>query len=152
MRTLFRFISLLISILTTFSQGILNFHNRGQHDPSMPPFYDAWVTLPDGTRAAGNAFTAGLYLVNPNDTLTLLATSPFRTGPGAGLIVQASTIPVPGHPPFSPATFRARVWETVAGSFENAAAAGMLHGEFPTRFPNNNIPIAELGTPFGIQP
>src|SRR5687768_12914403 len=101
-------VQILALIVTTssFAQGILNFHNRGQHDPSMPPFYDAWVSLPDGTRAAGNAFTAGLYLVNPDNSLTLLATTPFRNGAAAGLIVQVFSVEVPGYRPFSPATFR----------------------------------------------
>jgi len=126
----------------------VQFHNRSQYDPSLPSPYEAWVSLPDGSRASGDAFTAGLYLVEPNSSLTLLATAPFRTGIAAGLIFP-TYVEVPGHFPLSSATFRARVWETIAGSYQNAIANGLLHGEFQTRFPNNDIPVDDLGGPIG---
>jgi hypothetical protein len=38
-----------------------------------------------------------------------------------------------------------RVWETGAGSYENAITSGMLHGEFPTGQPNNDLLLPRLG-------
>ena len=125
------------------AQGLLTFNNRGLAGPSG--FYDAPVSLPDGTRAAGDAFTAGLFLVG-NGSLSLIATTPFRTGAAAGFFVPQEPS-VPGVPWGSPATVRVRIWETAAGSYENAVATLRLHGEFPTSDPANNIFIPRLAFP-----
>ena len=134
---------LIFAVFSARAQGLLTFNNRGLAGPSG--FYDAPVSLPDGTRAAGDAFTAGLFLVG-NGSLSLIATTPFRTGAAAGFFVQQEPS-VPGVPWGSPATFRVRVWETVAGSYENAVATQRFHGEFPTANPANNIFIPRLAVP-----
>ena len=56
---------------------------------------------------------------------------------------------IPGIPRYSPATLRVRVWETTAGSYENAVASGRYYGEFATGQPDNNLFIPALGPPPG---
>jgi hypothetical protein len=128
-------------------QGTIIFYNRNLTDPNTGASYQARVTLPDGTGAEGGAFTAGLFLVQPNG-LELLKTMPFREGAAPGYLLLEVVI-VPGIPSGSPAIFRARVWETAAGSFEAAMNLGKLHGEFRTQDGDNNIFIARLGSQFG---
>jgi hypothetical protein len=140
--------------LIVLAQGTLTFDNRNLTDPITGSRYEAPVSLPDGSAAAGDAFTAGLFLVQPG-SLSLLATTTFRTGAGAGFFLPPlSVVSVPGIPSGSAATFRARVWETAAGSFENAVAGRMLHGEFPTGDPENNLFVPALGPslPTGVLP
>lgn len=129
------------------AQGLVRFQNRGLRDPQLG-IYEALVTLPDGTRAAGPGFTAGIFLVGSGGALDLIATSPFRPAPFGGAFFPIE-VSVPGIGPGLPATFRARVWETTAGSYEGAVASGLLHGEFPTRNPDNNI-LVRLGSPLGL--
>src|SRR5688572_25110053 len=114
---------LLMQVLHVRAQGFIEFNNRFQRDVTTGTVYDAPVSLPNGTRAAGEAFTAGLFVVGPDSSLSLVGTTPFRTGIAAGFIVSTG-FPVPGTLPGSPATFRARVWETAAGSYESAVQSG----------------------------
>jgi hypothetical protein len=137
------FIFLLSPTSTSFGQGTINFVNRGLRDSSHPTFYDAPVSLPDGTRVAGAGFTAGLFLVE-GSSLRLVGTSTFRTGAAAGFFF-AEEITFAGT--FGPVTLRARVWETTAGSYENAVREGQYHGEFPTGDPQNNLYVQNLGGP-----
>jgi len=132
----------LLCVHASFAQGTVRFENRGLRSASG--FYDAPVSLPDGSRAAGPLFTAGLYLVSDTG-LNLIATSPFRSGAAAGFF-EVSNVMVPGVPAGSPATFRVRVWETIAGSYEAASIIGALHGEFPTVNPDNNVFVPRLAT------
>jgi hypothetical protein len=133
----------------SWAQGTIIFNNRSLTDRASGLIYHAPVTLPDGTGASGSEFTAGLFLVEGQQT-TLLATTYFRTGPAAGFVVQLpDTVKVPGILPGSPATFRARVWETSAGSYEGAVQRHMLHGEFLTGQPDNNLFVPALGPPPG---
>jgi hypothetical protein len=133
------------ALMQGFAQGTIAFANRGLFDPQLG-LYEARVSLPDGSFADGR-FAAGLFLVEPNQ-LTLLGTTPFRSGPAAGFFLPVG-FQVPGIPAGCPATFRARVWDTAASSYEAAAAAGLLHGEFPTRNPENNILVDRLGGTLG---
>jgi hypothetical protein len=143
-----------------FAQGTIIFNNRNLTDPTTGASYHAPVTLPNGGGAEGGAFTAGLFLVHPG-ALELLKSTPFREGAAAGYIVPDVVI-VPGIQSGSPATFRVRVWETAAGSFEAAMNLGRLHGEFRTQNGDNDIFIDRLGSQFaqsvdtpdlsGIQP
>ena len=131
------------------AQGSILFNNRGLTDPATGVRYDARVTLPDGTGAAGDAFTAGLFLVE-GASLSLLGTTRFRStsAQAAGFFLpEPGIIYVPGIPSGSSATFRVRVWETSAGSYDDAVARRMLHGEFQTDQPNNNLFIPALGPP-----
>jgi hypothetical protein len=58
---------------------------------------------------------------------------------------------VPGVPSGAPATFRVRVWETTAGSYENAVSTGACYGEFPTVSGNGEVFVPALGY-FGLHP
>jgi hypothetical protein len=142
-----------------YAQGTILFSNRNLTDPLTGAIYHAPVTLPDGSAAAGSAFTAGLFLVEPTG-LKLIGTTFLRPGVGAGFW-QAVGFDVPSVAPGAPATFRARVWETSAGSYESAIGSMLLHGEFATGQADNNLfvnalghPTAPLPTPdlSGIQP
>ena len=143
MKSLFAVASVIAISLQASAQGLIGFSNTGLVDAQLG-LYNAPVSLPDGS-LANSRFIAGLFLVQPNQ-LTLLGTSPFRNGPAAGFFIPDG-FQVPGFPPVSRATFRARVWETAAGSYEAAVAAGLLHGEFPTRNPENNFFSEPLGHP-----
>jgi hypothetical protein len=133
----------LMLCIPSYAQGTVHFNNRGLRSPEG--FYDAPVSLPNGSLAAGPEFTAGLFLLQ-GDSLNLVTTSPFRTGAAAGFFLLQDVI-VPGVPAGSPATFRVRVWETAAQSYDNAALSGALHGEFPTSDPNNNVFVPRLASP-----
>src|SRR5688500_1837850 len=101
------------------SQGTIIFDNKNLTDPTRGGIYHAPVTLPDETPLAGTAFTAGLFHVQ-SGSLTLLATSTFRSEFGIGFFTEPQLVGVPGVPEGSPATFRVRVWETSAGSYDAA--------------------------------
>ena len=103
---------------------------------------DAPVYWPDGS-GPGPRATAGLYLVE-GQSLTLLSTSPFRDNPLTSHYIIPTEVIVPGISAGQPATFRVRVWETTAGSYENAIATGAVRGEFPTVNGNNEVTI-QLG-------
>jgi|SRR5688572_17346218 len=142
----------LLCVDAAFGQGALIFYNRGLRGPQFPGIYDAPVSLPDGRLVAGPEFTAGLFLVGENGSLNMVATSPFRSGVAAGFFFPQEVL-VPGTTPGLPATFRVRVWETVAGSYENAISSSRLYGEFPTMNPDNHIIIPSMvppGAPLGL--
>ena len=118
------------------AQGMLAFHNRTQAG-------DAPVYWPDGTGPGARA-VAGLYLVTGGNSLSLIATSPFVETERLAYFIDSQIVTVSGIAAGQPATFRVRVWETSAGSYENAIATGAVHGEFPTVNGNNEVTI-ELG-------
>lgn len=128
-----------------FGQGIVNFYNRNLVDTAAGREYHAPVSLPDGTKV-GSSFTAGLFVARTSG-LELIATTPFNDGATAGFFAINADVTVPGIPPFSPATFHARVWETSAGSYENAVANGRYYGEFLTASGTPDLFIPELGMP-----
>jgi hypothetical protein len=131
----------------SLAQGTILFSNRNLADPRTGALYDAPVSLPNGTRAEGGAFTAGLFVVE-GDQLRLVHSRQFRTGIGAGFFLQdPNPIEIGGVAPGSPATFRVRVWETSAGSYDNAVANQMLRGEFATGQPENNLSVPYVGPP-----
>src|SRR5688572_3288696 len=108
---------LLLSPVSALCQGSLTFENRGLVDPELG-LYDAPVSLPNGSTAAGDAFIAGVFLLNGN-SLDLLGTSTFRSGGAAGFFFPTEVF-VPGFPQGSQVILRARVWETAAGSYDAA--------------------------------
>lgn len=145
---------LVASPIRVGAQGTLIFNNRNLTDPVTGGIYHARVTLPDGSGARGSAFTAGLFVVEPG-SLRLVFTTTFRevndvvAGYFAG---GGSYVTIPGIPRNSPATLRVRVWETTAGSYDNAVASGRYYGEFATGQPDNNLFIPALGPPPGALP
>lgn len=143
MKTLF--ITLFVLSLHSFGQGFVIFYNRNLRDPVSNQLYSAPVTLPSGRGVEGQAFTAGLFVMQTG-ALELIATTTFQQGAGAGLFLPPQgAVEVPGHPPGSSATFVARVWETSAGSYQNAVASGRYFGEFVTKSGASSITIPELG-------
>ena len=128
-------------------QGLIVFYNRNLIDPDSGARYDAPVTLPDGTGVYGSAFTAGLFVARA-DGLELLSSTLFHEPPaGAGIFAQSQGLEVPDIPSGAPATFRVRVWETLAGSYEAAVASGRYYGEFRTKSGSSDIFIPHLGFP-----
>jgi hypothetical protein len=82
--------------LDALAQGTIFFNNRSLRLPDDSCCYDAPVTLPDGSGAAGETFTAGLFLVKES-SLTVLATTSFRTGVAAGYFLDPPVVSVPGN-------------------------------------------------------
>ena len=144
MKTLLLF---LLLALDARAQGLIVFYNRNLLDPDTGARYDAPVNLPGGTGVQGSTFTAGLFVAQ-TDGLQLLATTFFHESPaGAGIFAQSQGMEVPDIPSGSPATFRVRVWETAAGSYENAIVNGLCFGEFQTKSGSSDIFIPHLGFP-----
>ncbi|HUS36558.1 MAG TPA: hypothetical protein VM680_14495 [Verrucomicrobiae bacterium] len=138
---------LLLLALDARAQGLVGFYNRNLLDADTQLLYNAPVTLPDGTGAQGSSFTAGLF-VSQNDTWRLIATTLFHEmSYGAGFFATLQAVEVPDFAPGASATFRARVWETATGSYENAIASGQYHGEFVTKSGSPDIFIPNLGYP-----
>ena len=127
------------------AQGLVDFFNRNLTDPATQTVYHAPVSLPSGQGVEGANFTAGLFLIQ-SDQLQLIATTSFQEGAGAGFFVPVYNVQVPGKLPGDSATFRARVWETAAGSYQNAIATGRYYGEFLTTSGSPLVEIDRLGT------
>lgn len=123
-----------------FGQGTILFDNR-------PPQVNAPVTLANG-QGPGPSMVAGIFLVQ-NNSLDLVATTPFRTGSDPrvlGYFVPVN-VTVPGVPINGPATFRVRVWSVTASSYEDAVLSGICHGEFNTVSGGPNLFVPRLGDP-----
>ncbi|MGZ8940077.1 MAG: hypothetical protein ACXW32_12770 [Limisphaerales bacterium] len=137
-----RLSALLVTLLLSLSssgQGVIFFINRTTTG-------DARVTrfTPDGV-GAGAGFTAQLFLVNGSTVTALAPTTTFRdTSAATAYFVYPVDVVVPGIPAGSSATFRMRVFETAAGSYDAAAASpGFAFGE------SNDVFVDQLG---GITP
>ena len=127
------------SAIFSCAQATVTFHNRNLTDPRHGTIYHAPVLLPDGS-GAGPEFTPGLFLVTPGGPVLLAMTS-LRGGAGGGFFSPQIVVRVPGLATVSTATFRVRVWETRAGSYDNAVANGFCFGEFQTTSGNNEITV-----------
>lgn len=148
--SLSRFIITVLPLLgiictSTFAQGTVLFKNADLIDPLSGASYDALVYTADGVPAGPN-FSAGLYLVN-GASESLIFVSPLRSrNPGQ---INPFEVQVPGVLPGQSATFRVKVFETSAGSYENAIQAGQCAGVFPTISGGYNITmnLGEIGAP-----
>jgi hypothetical protein len=118
--------------LTCLAQGEVVFANK------VGTAIDAPVTLTGSNPLVGPGpgFTAQLLLQNNDGSLTpLVPTSTFYpAGPsGASVIADRywipQTVPVPGIPPGSEATFVVRAWLTSAGSYALADALFCAAGQ-----------------------
>jgi hypothetical protein len=126
-----------------FAQGRLYFQNRDLFHPDLGGRYSAPVTFANGT-PVGPSITAGLYMVQ-NGSESLVVTSPFSHGfPGEIIPVD---VRIPGTEPGETAIFRVKVWETAAGSYEDALQNGFCTGIFPTVDGNNEVSVVLIGTP-----
>lgn len=158
MKKLLLTIAAVITASTAFGQGEVIFNNRLPFadagiwlDPGQTTRYvsaQEFTATPSGNRAtvygaapgatSGAAYTAQLLLVSGNGDLVPLGTTDFRTGAAGGYFLNAKSIAVPGVPAGSSATFRIRVWETAAGSYD-AAEIGFFRGE------SNDVTVGALG-------
>jgi len=132
---LFFSLAVLFFTASSFSQGTIIFNNR-------TPSGDAPISRWDGT-GAGAGYTAQLYLVGAGGALTpLTPTTTFRNTSAAAafFINDINPFRVEGVLPGQSATFRFVVWETSAGSYENAVATGAAYGRSPT-----DVTVAQLG-------
>ncbi|MGZ8920786.1 MAG: hypothetical protein ACXW3L_07370, partial [Limisphaerales bacterium] len=129
--------AVLVSV-STFGQGTVFFNNRTSTG-------DAQVRRPDGT-GAGAGVTAQLFLVSGSTFTALTPATTFRTtSAAAAFFVNSLDIVVPGIAAGSPASFIMRAYETAAGTWDaaNAAGSSFLRGE------SNPVNVAQLG---GITP
>ena len=125
-------VAALLLSLSSFAQGTVFCNNR-------PSTGDARFSNWDGT-GLGEGFTAQLFLVNGSTLTALTPTTTFRTtSPAAAYFINPLDIVVPGIPAGSPATFRVRVYNSAAGSYE----AAVHRGE------SNDVTVQQLG---GITP
>ena len=138
MRNLSITIATILFSLSSFAQGTVFFNNRTS--TGDVPF----LRYPGGP-GLGEGFTAQLFLVNGPTLTPLTPATTFRTSsPAATPYINAVDIIVPNIPAGSPATFRVRVYETAAGSYDAAVSSGfMAYGE------TADVTVAQLG---GITP
>jgi len=123
----------LAACVSAAAQGMIDFANRNRWAN-----IDAPVFRPDGT-GAGAGFTAGLFRVWDDGSLTPLATVGFRTtSPDVTPYFVSKTVYLPGTWSGDVVTVRMRAWETAAGSYEAALIRGesndirvTLHAYFP---------------------
>lgn len=124
--------------LSSFAQGTVFFNNRTSTG-------DVPFTRLDGS-GLGEGFTAQLFLVNGLTLTPLTPTTTFRTtSPATTPYIHALDIVVPSVPAGSPATFRIRVFETAAGSYDAAVSGLYMYGQ------TADVNVAQLGgvTPTG---
>jgi hypothetical protein len=119
--------SFCVGVTQASAQGTVWFENRTETG-------NALVFMPDCvTPVFGDGFQAQLYAGSRGSSesalLPIAPSTPFRSTPAgaAGLWVGIG-LTVPSVPPFQTAVLQARVWETAAGSYENAVALGRLYG------------------------
>lgn len=120
--------------LSGFSQGTVNFQNRSGVGQGKP-IYGVWPPNPaqgaagafeDYTGRAkleGSQYTAGLYM-EKEGAVTLLATSPFRTGADAGFILGAIKVTVPNTKGGDVVNLQIRVWDSRGSSWLEALQSG----------------------------
>ena len=132
---------ILLSSSESFPQGAIQFKTSVLFHPEIGQPYHALAQNAAGS-PLGPEFSAGLYLVaGPSESLRVVTT--FRdTGPYRGEVLQpAANVVVPGVPIGQQANFRVKVWETAAGSYDNAVQNGFCTGIFPSYFGDNLVPV-----------
>lgn len=120
---------LVLCSLITSAQGYIELNNKVTGLFETPILRGPG--LPLAGQGPGAGFTAQLYLISPEGSLEALTpTTTFRTSPIAATPYLVSIVfQVPGVPPGVEASFRLRVYETIAGSYEAAIGAGKGSGE-----------------------
>jgi hypothetical protein len=123
MKILSLFIAYLSITITVCAQGKIRLQNNGLLNPDGLT-YNARIADAAGRPLAGQAWTAELFHVDASGNLVALTpTTNFRVGGAAGY-VAAVTVTVPGRPVGDDVTFKLRVWETSAGSWDEALIRG----------------------------
>lgn len=123
-------IVLLAAPLSGFTQGTANFQNRIRGGSGSfiygPSYNDAWnLAIGDGAdysyrlRLEGSQYTAGLYLEREG-LWSQLATSTFRTGIDAGLLIGVSKVTVPNSKRGDVVNLQIRVWDSRLSSWDEA--------------------------------
>jgi hypothetical protein len=135
---IFAVILLAIQLLRfSYAQGTIEFRNDFISNAQTGELYEAPVFTADGLPVSAN-FSAGLYLLRAGSE-SLIAVTSFRdTRPGR---LNPIDVSVPGIPGGEQAAFRLKVWETAAGSYENALLSGRCAGIFPTVEPGNQVTV-----------
>jgi len=100
-----------LASVSSWAQGTIVFNNR------ISPAVNVPITMAGGN-PAGADYWAGLY-AGPAGTaegaLTLVGTSPFRTGAGAGFFTS-TTMTITGVQPGASAALQVRAWFSGAGA------------------------------------
>ena len=126
-----------------FAQGTVNFNNRVVGSVVAP------VYGPDGvTGLEGPGYTAQLFGGAAGSAegslVAITPTTTFRTGAGAGFIVAAGSVTVPGVVGGASAALQLRVWENAGGtitSYADAIASGSLYGSSAVF---DSLPLGDL--------
>ena len=125
-------LAILLTTITCFAQGQVNFANRVGSGGSI---LNAPVTFLGTTDGPGPDWSARLLLVNADSSLTPLTPISTFNKAGIGSAAIASqfwapqTITIPGHFAGETLNFRVRAWMTAAGTFENAVSNGQSVGQ-----------------------
>lgn len=138
MKTRFLALALVLASLGAYAQGKMIFGNDSLHLIVFHPFY----LTPDYWPYAGQpvpqsvfpSFTAQVYAGTSPSTMTLQLT---RSGSEVGAILldpgrlASANFVLGGVPGGEPAYFQVLLFETVAGSYDNAVANYFVHGGSP---------------------
>src|SRR5678815_1740347 len=120
-------LTVLLTAVTCFAQGQVNFANRVGAGGSI---LNAPVTINGTQDGPGPAYSVQLLLVGAGGSLTpLTPISTFNSrGTGAAAISSQfwapKTVDIPGHFAGESLTFLVRLWKTSLGSYDAAQASG----------------------------
>ncbi len=129
MKTIISFLALTIAIIFSQAQGTVNINNRSVSGGVDAPIFDV-----DGaTKLSGNGSSVQLYAgISANDLYPVGAAVHFRTGAGAGYMVNVDTVrTIQGIPPGGAAYAQLRVWDSAFSNYESAMASGGKAGASP---------------------
>jgi hypothetical protein len=118
MKQLIRVFTVIGLTASALAQGTILFFNADISD-GRGGVYQAPILRPAGT----GDFTVGLFLIS--NVQTPVATTTFFGN--TGFFATANEVEIPGFAPGTTPTLLVRVWQTAAGSFENASR--FLRGE-----------------------
>jgi hypothetical protein len=143
-KTLVAIAALMISVAASYGQGAVVFNNRVGTEVNAAVTKDASFGA-DAGKGPGAGYTAQLYLVGAGGALTALTPSTtFRTASAAAeFFVNSVDVTVPGIAPGANATFRMRVWNTDAASYDSALRFGES-ANFTTAVGGGTLPPTNL--------
>jgi len=144
MKKLIYVAALLVTSLSAYAQGTVNFNNRivGTVDA---PVFDVGGTV----RLSGAAFFAQLYAgaagTADANLVAIGAPTTFRTGAGAGYVNAISEVTITGVAVGGTARVQLRAWDAAFPTYAAAAAAGNAKLGFSTAF--DASPLGGPGSP-----
>lgn len=145
MKKLLFLAALLVASASAFAQGTVNINNRVTASGIDAPIFD----IDGSTRLAGAGFLAQLYV---GDTAVGAAVN-FRTGAGAGYIVNTDTVrTITGIAAGGAATVTLRAWDAAFSTYEAALNGGGKYGSsLPVTLASTGNPTANPpGTPVDL--